>query len=142
MVQLPPVSQWPAGTASANFFTVASISASDFTPGEIDMQPHLSRGAKMRVRIVEARKDIRACACRVERMKPRLRSGQARDFFCRSCCQHFARANGNRFDDLRLVHCKSRAGIDAAVEVNIVGRRFRHPSEQVRSLGTRIFGAD
>ncbi len=53
-----------------------------------------------------------------------LRSGHARDFFRCSYGQHLARADGNRFDDLRLVFGKSRAGIDAAVEVNIVGMRL------------------
>ena len=77
----------------------------------------------MRVRVIDAGKDCCAGACAVKRVQMCLWSCEV--LYLVGCAdgQHFAAANGDGFDYLWLVLVESCAGVDAAVEVDVIRRR-------------------
>ena len=93
-----------------------------FDAGEVDVELGAACAAEMRVRVIEAGEDEGAGVGGVEIVEHGFGSGEACDVFGLADGEHFAAADGDGFDDLRLVFSESNAGVDDAVEEDDVGR--------------------
>ena len=93
-----------------------------FDAGEVDVELGAACAAKVCVGVVESGKDDRYVVLAESRScKMRLGSGEAGDFVGRADGENFAAADGDGFDDLRLVFSEANAGVDDAVEKDDVG---------------------
>ena len=93
-----------------------------FDAGEVDVELGAAGATEVRVRVVEAGEDEGVVSADAEIVESGFRTGEARDVFSRADGEHFAAADGDGFDGLRLVFSESDAGVDDAVEEDDVGR--------------------
>ncbi len=103
-------------------FDLREHSGEGFDAGEVDVELSAACAAEVRVRVIEAREDEGVRGSGAEIVESSFRTGKTRDVFSLAYSEHFAAANGDGLNRLRLIFRETFAGIDDAIEKDDVGR--------------------